>query len=258
MTFRPDAKREKSPTSAARARAEGRPHAPRAHGRDDGRSQAGGPGDPLGPGPRLVAGDLGRLGGRQRREAVPCDPASPRSTGRSQFQKCWHRRLSGLPVGVRPSHDMPCRHRIAPARWRAASRTQARSPVARSGSRSPPARPGAPWPGRPPRPGRAAHGPPASRPSFLPGRESAGPGGLGEATGPAGVSPRAGIRAGTSPRGRPRTRRGTAVGGRPPARPSPRSRCPRTCESPARRPRAPARISSWLTGGCRFRSMHDR
>ena len=52
--------------------------------------------------------------------------------------------------------------------------------------------------------------------------------------------------------------RGTAVGSRPSTRPSPRSRCPRTCEPPARRPRAPARMSSRLTGGCRLRGMHDR
>ena len=51
--------------------------------------------------------------------------------------------------------------------------------------------------------------------------------------------------------------RGTAVGSRPSTRPSPRSRCPRTCEPPARRPRAPARMSSRLTGGRRLRGMHD-
>ena len=32
---------------------------------------------------------------------------------------------------------------------------------------------------------------------------------------------------------------------------------PPACESPARRPRAPARMSARLTGGCRFRGMHD-
>ena len=52
--------------------------------------------------------------------------------------------------------------------------------------------------------------------------------------------------------------RGTAAAGsRPPARPSLRGRFPRTCEPPARRPRAPACMSSWLTGGCRSRGMHD-
>ncbi|WP_081439221.1 transposase [Olsenella uli] len=100
-------------------------------------------------------------------------------------------------------------------------------------------------------PARASRArPSASRLSFFPGRESAELGGLGEATGPASVSPRAGIRAGTNPRGRSRTRRGTAVGSRPPTRPSPRSHFPRTCESPARRPRAPAHISLWFAGGC--------
>lgn len=60
------------------------------------------------------------------------------------------------------------------------------------------------------------------------------------------------------PRGRPRTRRGAAAGSRPPARPSRRGRFPRACESPAHRPWAPARMSSWLTSGCRFRNMHDK
>ena len=60
------------------------------------------------------------------------------------------------------------------------------------------------------------------------------------------------------PCSRSRTRRGTAAGSRPSTRPSPRGRFPRTCESPARRPRVPARISLWFTGGCRFRGMHDR
>ena len=68
------------------------------------------------PSPRPVVGDLGRLGGRESREAVPRDPASPRPTGRGRSRRCRHRRPSGLPVGVRPSRDMPCRHRTAPAR----------------------------------------------------------------------------------------------------------------------------------------------
>ena len=72
--LRPDAKREKSPTSAEGASAEGRLRAPRAHGCVDGRPRAGGPGDPLGPGPRPVVGDLGRLVGREGREAVLRDP----------------------------------------------------------------------------------------------------------------------------------------------------------------------------------------
>ena len=139
---RPDEGRERPPAPAEGASAGGRTCAPRAHGRDDGRPRAGGPGDPLGPGPRPVAGDLGRLGGRQRREAAPRDPASPRPTGRGRSRRRRHRRLSGLPVGVRSSRDTSCRHRTAPARWRAASRTQARSPVARSGPRGPPARSG--------------------------------------------------------------------------------------------------------------------
>ena len=37
------------------------------------------------------------------------------------------------------TRDMPCRHGVAPARWRAASRTQARSSIAWASSRSPPA-----------------------------------------------------------------------------------------------------------------------
>ena len=97
------------------------------------------------------------------------------------------------------TRDMPCRHGVAPARWRAASRMQARSPVARSGSRSPPARSGMP------QPGRAAQRPPASPVVPLGAR---------------------------IPRGRPRTRRGTAAGSRPSTRPSLRSRFPRTCTSP--------------------------
>ena len=106
----------------------------------------------------------------------PRNPASPSPTGRGRSRRCRHRRLSGPPVGVRPSRDMPCRHRVAPARWRAASRTQARSPVARSGSRSPPGPLGDALAG-PASPARASRArPPASRPSSPPGgRESAGP-----------------------------------------------------------------------------------
>ena len=69
-----------------------RPDPPRARGRVDGRPRAGGLGDPLGPGPRLIVGDLGRLGGQESHEAVPRDPASPRPTGRGQARRCWHLR----------------------------------------------------------------------------------------------------------------------------------------------------------------------
>ena len=256
--FRPDEGRERSPTSAARASAEGRPRAPRAHGRVDGRPRAGGPGDPLGPGPRPVAGDLGRLGGRQRREAGRLRPGVSQVDGARPVPEVPAPAPLG-PVGRRalvPRHAVSAQDRTRALARRLADAGQvARRPVRLA---QPPGPPGDALAGRasPARASRAR--PSASRLSFLPGRESAGPGGLGEATGPAGVSPRAGIRAGANPRGRSRTRRGTAAGGRPPARPSPRSRFPRTCESPARRPRAPARISSWLTGGRRSRGMHDR
>ena len=94
---------------------------------------------------------------------------------------------------------MPCRHGVAPARWRAASRTQARSSIAWASSRSPPACSGGTQTGltSPARASRAR--PPASRLSFFLERESAEPGGLEEATGSADVSPRVSIRAGTNP-----------------------------------------------------------
>ena len=132
------------------------------------------------------------------------------------------------PAGRRapvPRHAVPAQDRTRALARRLADAVPGRPSPGPARAAPRPAR------GRPGRDGLPGQGeprtaPPASRPSFLPGRESAGPGGLGEATGPAGVSPRAGIRAGTSPRGRPRARRGTAVGGRPPARPSPRGRFP--------------------------------
>ena len=110
----------------------------------------------------------------------PRNPASPSPTGRGRSRRCRHRRLSGPPVGVRPSRDMPCRHRVAPARWRAASRTQARSPIARSGSRSPPgplgdalAGPASPARANRARPPRSARRPPRGGVN-RPGRETSG------------------------------------------------------------------------------------
>ena len=118
---------------------------------------------------------------------------------RSQFQKCWPQRFLSLPVGVRSSHDMPCRHRIAFTRWRAASRTQARSSIAWASSRSPSTCSGGTQTGltSPARASRASRS--ASRLSFFLERESAELGSFEEATGSTNVSPRVSIRAGTNP-----------------------------------------------------------
>ena len=133
--------------------------APRAHGRVNGRPRVGGPGDPLGLGPRPVAGDLGRLGGRESREAVPATQHRPvrrgaagpgdAGTGASRARRSACARPATCRVGT-GSHPRAG----APPRGRRPGR-----PSPGPARAAPPARSGTPWPGRPPRPGRIAHGP---------------------------------------------------------------------------------------------------
>ena len=111
--------------------------APRAHGRVNGRPRVGGPGDPLGLGPRPVAGDLGRLGGRESREAVPATQHRPvrrgaagpggAGTGASRARRSAcarpatcrvgtgsHPRAGAPPRGRRPGRPSPGPARAAP------------------------------------------------------------------------------------------------------------------------------------------------
>ena len=148
---------------------------PRAHGRVNGRPRVGGPGDPLGLGPRPVAGDLGRLGGRESREAVPATQHRPVRRGAAG--------PGGAGTGASRARRSAC---ARPATCRVGTGSHPRAGAPPRGRR-----PGRPSPG----PARAAPGPlgdalagpasparasrarpPASRPSSPPGgRESAGP-----------------------------------------------------------------------------------